>query len=248
MKENKALISIDFWDTLVDGRTGGEKRRQYRINALREIASNKKMSLSDEQIGETFKATTVKFKEVWFGEQRTMNLDEVIRFTADHLDLAPTEKEILWLAKEYDDSLWEGPPAVVPGASEVVSRLAERYRLAVISDTMFSSGKILRKHLENNGLLHYFSSFLFSNEAGYSKPDRRAYLSVLEECGCSPEASWHIGDRLKTDIRGAKEVGMKAILFTQIEDRTDQVGNVNTEPDAVCRNWEEVADLLLDPT
>lgn len=246
MSEPQSLISIDFWDTLVDGRTGGSKRRNYRIHALREVAANAGETLSDEEIEQTFQATSSRFHEVWFEEQRTMTLEELIYFTTDQLGFKPTQKETEWLAQKFDDSLWEGPPAIIPSAKEIIPQLAEIYQLAIISDTMFSSGKILRQYLENNKLLHYFNSFVFSDEVGYSKPNPKAYHKVLKETGSIAGQSYHIGDRLNTDIAGAKRVGMQAILFTGISMKSNKPAHEKEAgPDYRCESWGEVGRLLL---
>lgn len=243
MPKPQSLISIDFWDTLVDGRTGGTERRNYRIQALREIAANAGKTLSDEEIEQTFQATSSHFHEVWFEEQRTMSLEELIYFTTDQLGFKPTQQETEWLAQKFDDSLWEGPPAIIPSAKEIIPQLTENYQLAIISDTMFSSGKILRQHLENNKLLHYFNSFVFSNEVGYSKPNPKAYRKVLKETGSTARQSYHIGDRLNTDIIGANRVGMNSILFTGISEK-GMDSNKTVQPTYRCSSWQEILQLL----
>lgn len=246
MSEPQSLISIDFWDTLVDGRTGGSKRRNYRIQALREIADKAGKTLSDEEIKQTLQATSSRFHEIWFGEQRTMTLKELIYFTTNKLGFKPTLKETEWLAQKFDDSLWEGPPVIIPSTKDIIPQLTENYQLAIISDTMFSSGKILRQYLENNKLLRYFNSFVFSDEVGYSKPNPKAYRKVLKETGSTAGQSYHIGDRLNTDIIGANRVGMNSILFTGISMKSNKPSHEKeARPDYRCESWGEVGSLLL---
>lgn len=246
MADTKTLISIDFWNTLVKGASGGESRREARLRALRGVASNYMKNLSGREVEEASRQTSDEFHRVWFNQQRTPSTGELVRNVVDRLGIPATEQEIGDLAKLYEDSFWEAPPELVEGVEELLPELAARYRLALISDTMYSPGRVLRKFLENRNMARYFNGYVFSDETGFSKPHPEAYTMVLEETGCHPERSWHIGDLMKTDIKGAKAVGMKAILFTGVTGREGIDEPADAEPDHICGSWMEIGELLLD--
>ncbi|MGF1670684.1 MAG: HAD family hydrolase, partial [Balneolaceae bacterium] len=75
---------------------------------------------------------------------------------------------------------------------------------------------------------------------------KRAFRYVLNECSCISDKSVHIGDRLNTDIKGAKSVGMKADLFTGAADRSNELNGEYPDPDYIFRNWAEVGGFYLD--
>lgn len=236
------MISIDFWNTIVEAESRGEMRRKVRIEAVREIASNYNDDITLEEFKKAKRFASDKFHNIWLNQHKTPTTYELVGYVLDHLNITATEKEQQYLTKQFEESLWEGPPKLSAGVKEIIPQLAQQYSLAIISDTMYSPGHILRKFLEEKELSSYFQSFIFSDETGYSKPDPRAYHQALNATGSTIEKSWHIGDRMDTDITGAKDVGMQAVLFTNFV-QYDK-GQQDPQPDHICRNWEEVANLL----
>lgn len=244
MTKTDALLSIDFWDTLVIAHTGGKKRKQVREQALHKVASEYVENLSESEIASADRKASEEFYRIWFNEQRTPASREMIKLILQQLGIPATSKDLEYLVEVYEESFWEGPPELLPDAKESITELSGAYKLALISDTMYSPGRVLRKYLEQHELLDLFDSFLFSDEAGYSKPQTKAFRQMLDATGCRAEASYHIGDRLNTDIKGAREAGMKSILFTGVSEKgSEEAGDV--QPDHRCGSWKEVKSLLL---
>lgn len=240
------MVSIDFWDTLVDAAVGGKERRNIRFNALQEVSKEYVTEMPTSQIESAAKEASEEFNRVWFNQQRTPKTEELVNTILNTLGIPATKKEMKYLIDVFEESLFEGQPAILDGAGETISALSDSYRLTLISDTMYSPGRVIRKFLDDHALLHHFDSFLFSDEAGYSKPNPKAFQKMLDDTGCNAESSYHIGDRLNTDIAGAKKVGMRAILFTGISmKRNGSDPAANAEPDHECKSWHEVQELLL---
>jgi putative hydrolase of the HAD superfamily len=244
MHEPKGVISIDFWNTIVDTSSGGKNRRKARLAALREIAEKHLEELSIERIEEAKQKTAEHFDRIWLNDHRTPTTNELASHILEYLGIPASKKEKQYLTTKFEDSMWDGPPELTDGVKEILPDLANRYPLAIISDTMYSPGRIIRKYLEERGLLDYFQCFVFSDETGYSKPNPKAYQKVLDETGSKARHSWHIGDLLETDITGAKKVGMQSILFTCVSDHSKKNGNP-IEPDFVCSSWQDVAEIVL---
>lgn len=236
------MISIDFWNTIVEAESHGEIRRKVRIEAVREIASNYNEEITLKEFKEAKRFASERFHNIWLNQHQTPTTHELVGYVLDHLNIKATEKEQQYLTKKFEESLWEGPPKLSSGVNEIIPQLARQHSLAIISDTMYSPGHVLRKFLEEKELSSYFKSFIFSDEAGYSKPDPRVYHQALDATDSTIEKSWHIGDRMDTDITGAKEIGMQAVLFTNFVQYDE--GQYNHQPDHICKNWEEVANLL----
>jgi len=243
---NKKLISIDFWDTLVQANSGSEKRNKIRADAILKVAEEHGLTLTEEKLKNVYEKLSKQFHDIWFNEHRTLPPETILRTYTGELGFEVKGPELDYLLTEYERSFIESPPKLAKNVSDVIPELSTKYHLAIISDTMVTPGKTLCKFLDNAGLLKYFSSFLFSDEAGYSKPDRRAFQKVLAECACEPGLSSHIGDRLNTDIAGAKSVGMKAALFTGIADRSGELNGRYPSPDYIFPTWIKAAEVLLN--
>lgn len=60
-------------------------------------------------------------------------------------------------------------------------------------------------------LREFFSSITISTQVGVAKPDPKIFTVALSKHNCLPDQGWHIGDSLKEDYQGAKEVGLRGI-------------------------------------
>jgi len=236
------MISIDFWNTLVEAETGGEVRRNVRIAAVREVAGKYNDDITTEEYDKAKRTASEKFHDIWLNDHRTPQTIVLVKSILDYLSIPANEKEQSYLVDAFEESLWEGPPQLAEDARQIIPKLAQRHPLTLISDTMYSPGRVLRTYLEQLGLRQYFQGFVFSNEIGVSKPDPKAYQEALKATNSTFEKSWHIGDRIDTDITGAKQVGMGAILFTQFARHDD--ANHDPAPDHICDSWEQVWKII----
>jgi putative hydrolase of the HAD superfamily len=109
---------------------------------------------------------------------------------------------------------------LVDGVTDAVAALSERgIRLGIICDVGFTPSPALLGHLERHGLLKFFDHWSFSDEVGVYKPDRRIFVHALDGLGRpDPVRCVHIGDRRRTDVVGARAVGMRAVRITSAYD------------------------------
>lgn len=245
MMDKTAMVSIDFWDTLVDGNVGGDERREARHKAIYKVSNNYGKTIKPEQIEAASRKASEEFTNIWFSQQRTPKTAELVTKMLNNLAIPAGKMEYDYLIQQFEESLMVGPPALLDGVEEAIHSLSEKYELTIISDTMYSPGRVLRNYLKEHGLLKHFNGFLFSDEAGFSKPNPKAFQKMLRETKCSPANSYHIGDRLNTDIAGAKAVGMNAVLFTGVSLKSNGV-ETEIEPDHHCDTWKDIQSLLLE--
>lgn len=242
MKKNNAVISIDFWNTLVKAQTNGEKRHQVRMEALSRVARFHNISLKENDIREAHQNASRLFDDIWYGQQRTLTTRELIERILSSLKINPSTGEMDELVITFQESLHAGPPELAEHVADVLPDLASRYKIALISDTMYSPGRVLRDYLKTRDLYGYFDTFVFSDEVGYSKPNVKAFQKVLNATKSFPEYSYHIGDIQDTDIKGAKTAGMKAILYVGISD----IYKKSNDADFVMDDWNDIRTLLLN--
>lgn len=235
------MVSVDFWNTLVKAETNGDIREEARIKAIREVARRYGREPDDDAIREARKIVTRAFDEEWIGRQRTLTTAELVRGMLNALAVPASAAERDELAEVYRESFFPGAPDLADGVEEALESIRRYYTLTIISDTKFSPGSVLKRYLDMKGLLRYFDAFAFSDELDVSKPHPKAYKSVLTATNGKPEKSWHIGDMQRTDVMGAKAVGMKAILYTGVSDDDEN----RTTADYICNTWDAISDILV---
>ena len=142
--------------------------------------------------------------------------------------------------ERFERLVLEVPPEPMPGAVYTMPLLADRFRLAVICDTGYSPGSVLRQLLDRHDLLGHFEYTYFSNEHGVSKPDVRAFLHVLEELDVRPSEAAHVGDIQRTDIAGAQAAGMSAVHFVGANNKDV----AHSTADVIVSHFEELPRAL----
>ena len=95
--------------------------------------------------------------------------------------------------------------ALNPGAREVVDRLAERFRLGMITNGYSDSQ---RGRLAAAGWGDRFDPLLISEEAGVAKPDARIFELALEQLELDAEDVLYVGDSLSHDRAGCLAAGI----------------------------------------
>ena len=145
-----------------------------------------------------------------------MPATERVSAILNHLDFAVSEPMLATIVARFEEGILEHPPVLIDGAREALRRLAERYRLGIISDVGFSPGRVLKRVLADNDLLDAFDSLVFSDEAGRAKPHIEVFQSTGRSLSAEPGEMVHVGDLERTDIIGAKRAGYRAIRFVGV--------------------------------
>lgn len=88
---------------------------------------------------------------------------------------------------------------LLDGATALLESLRPHYRLAIVTN---GGGDIQRRRIAHLQLESYFDVVVASTDIDAGKPDPRIFHHALDQLGVAPEAAWHIGDGLRTDIAG----------------------------------------------
>jgi len=97
----------------------------------------------------------------------------------------------------------------------------------------------LEEALKLHGIHGYFDFYVVSSLVGMEKPDSAIFELAIERAGVPKEEILYVGDNVDDDIRGARAVGLPAILI----DRHDRW------PEADCvriRRLSELAEVAGD--
>lgn len=234
-------LTIDFWNTMVVARTGGAARDTQRRTHLRRTLQALRPACTSDAIDAAYEEAIDRFQTTWTQDHRTPATEQLVTLIWDALAVAPDDELHAETVALFENGLLHGPPDFAEGLADALAWAAGRYRLAIISDTMFSPGRVIRELLDARGVLDHFEAFVFSDETGFAKPDRRAFTQAAEALGVPSDALAHIGDLHRTDIAGARSAGARAILFTGV--RTDNA-TMDTTPDAMLPHWAALPDVL----
>ena len=234
------VITIDFWNTLFDSSNGTGRNNARQIALLNAIDKHGITVMGDE-FSEAVQASWATFNDIWKEEQRTPSPREMLIFIWDFLKLPKDNESIEEVLIAFEQSILTSPPKIIEGVKNALEVLSQKYKLAIVSDTGFSPGSAMRTLMKKNEIFDYFSAFSFSNETGVSKPSPKAFFKVLDELQCLPQEALHIGDIERTDIAGAKDIGMKAILYTGDSTAFLNQGNPETSrADASANSWKQI--------
>jgi FMN phosphatase YigB (HAD superfamily) len=101
----------------------------------------------------------------------------------------------------------------VPGAAELLGRLAEARPLGLLSNT---SAEHARLFIERVPEFRHLRARVYSFELGCMKPDPRLYREAARRLGVAPGELAYVDD-IEAYARGAAGVGMAGLWFTGIE-------------------------------
>lgn len=242
-------ITFDFWDTLVAD-DSDEKRRaalglptkpQARLQLLVDDITQHHPSIIPEQISEAFKYANQQFNHAWKKEHHTPSVALRLQNVYDFLRI-PLTPGFAEVVRKVEDMEVMIPPNFVPGVNETLAELSKRYTLAIISDTIHTTGKGLRTLMEHQSIRQYFSVFVFSDEVGASKPSPVVFERASKELGVPLAQMVHVGDRESNDVEGPLSMGMKAVLFTEVIDRDSK----NTKASAICHQFVTLPNVIKE--
>jgi HAD superfamily hydrolase (TIGR01662 family) len=108
----------------------------------------------------------------------------------------------------------------MPGARDALEQLHRAgLPMAVVSNTSFGE-PVIRHELGKHGLTEHLQFVMVSSAYAVRKPNVLLYEVAATRLGCSAQDIWFVGDRLDTDIAGARAAGMRAVWFNP-EDSPD---------------------------
>lgn len=125
-------------------------------------------------------------------------------------------------------------------ALEVIERLrALNLKVSIVSNASAASIEVLRRLDLRDRVT---SDIWLSCQSGFLKPDPRAFTTVANQWGMPPVDVLIVGDKIATDMLGARLCGMKAILLN--DELSAPVPNTRTTIQSLARNLRDVAHMI----
>lgn len=139
---------------------------------------------------------------------------------------------------------WRHPRgSLYPDVLPALARIAPGRRIAVLAN---QDGSVIDA-LRRDGVADYVDVWGISALVGYEKPSAKLFTWTLDRLGTDAPHTVHVGNRLDTDVRPAKALGMPAVWLLRGEALDDPTPAQRSEPDATIRTLAELPDLLGDP-
>lgn len=126
--------------------------------------------------------------------------------------------------------------ALFPGAHEAIDALkAHGVKLALVTN---GAAETQRAKIERFMLASRFDHIQIEGEAGFGKPEERAYLHAMECLGVGPRDTWMIGDNLEWEVVTPQRLGIYAIWMDAHGDGLPSDSPV--KPDRIIRSLSEL--------
>ncbi len=134
-------------------------------------------------------------------DQATLRVERFRRLAAElGLNGLPLGK----ISSFYLESL-SGQAQLLPGALELVQKLAGSFPLALITNGIAS---VQRRRFAASTILPHFQSVVISEEVGMAKPDPRIFAPALQAISVSANEVLYAGDSVTSDMAAARNAGM----------------------------------------
>jgi len=209
-------VTVDFWGTLVvEGPRADDRYRERRLTDFESILRAAGFRIAARQLARGYEQSRRELTWVW-SENRDV---PVLRHVASVLEGAEPglSARVMGATLEALVEAYAGPALLVPPKPDMGARaglealVARGLRLAVVSNTMRTPGRTLRRILEGHGLLAPFQHLTFSDEVGVRKPAPEIFRLTLEVLGIPAAAAVHVGDDAVLDVQGAREAGLRTV-------------------------------------
>ncbi|MBS7625527.1 HAD family hydrolase [Candidatus Bathyarchaeota archaeon] len=117
--------------------------------------------------------------------------------------------------------------------------LEGRYRLGAVTNT--SSTEVTRRILRRLRMDRFFEVTVTSADFGVRKPYPGIFHYALREMSLKPEDALFVGDSIKHDVAGSKQVGMKCYVISRggVEGQPSE-----PKPNKILKNLEDILNLL----
>ena len=213
------FVTFDLWETLIfDEPDRDEARGRERYQRLQHELADHGISLAMHEMRRGYEESASRLQEVWERNEEVSISDQIrliVELAAGRSitispDLMPA------LEKAYVDPILATPPKLNAEAPKVLDELRRRgYKIGLISNTGRSPGEALRQLFQTYGVMKFFDATVFSNELRRRKPDRMVFEYAAHLLGTETTSVVHVGDNPDADYWGARNAGMRAILFEQ---------------------------------
>src|SRR5436309_9875620 len=240
MRSGLQAVTFDYWNTLVYEDRGHLRGR--RLQAWAGILEEAGFPVERERLDAVFDASWEKYLEAWTANQqyRAVQAAEDI-LEALGFDVPGDVRDALMDA--FGRAGDKAELHLTDGVERCLRVLKTAgLRLGIVCDVGMTPSSTLKAHLERHGVLVLFDAWAFSDEVGVYKPAPEIFEHALAGVGgVAPERAAHVGDLRRTDVAGARAMGMTSVRYVGVFDDETQP---EPEADHVVGHHDELPKAL----
>jgi putative hydrolase of the HAD superfamily len=239
MKGLPHAVTFDCWNTLLREEDWGEAHRR-RADALFHAARETGARIEPEQAAAAFDRAWQRHVDLWI-EGVASGARDVAGWAMHELGALTHGATFELLVAHFEHASHSSRVVPVEGAVETVGRLWRAgVPCALVCDTGLTPGRVVREHLARLGMIAALRAQLFSDEVGVPKPNQRIFRAALGALGVGAAGAVHVGDLRRTDVAGARGVGMRSVRLAAAFDDASAL----PEADHVAASHAELREIL----
>ena len=231
-------VTFDCWNTLLfeENWPAAHARRVAELHRVAAVAGH---SPTPDEATRAFDSAWLRHMVLWRDGQATGAV-EVACWALEILGIELHGVPFDALVRHWQQASHNHVEAM-DGSRRLLERLRSLgIRTALVCDTGLTPGRVVRSHLDRNGLLEFLEVQIFSDEVGVPKPHPGMFHAALEPLRVAPARSVHVGDLRRTDVAGGRGVGMGTV---RLRARFDDLEAL-PEADAVADTHDHLGRLL----
>ena len=235
-----AGVTFDYWNTLI--RVPPESEWTARLDAWLSVLNDHGHTPSRAEVEDAFDHMRAAHDADWRANRQHGAVDAVDAFLAKFAFEVPPEAAEQLVATLMDVAA-DTEVEPTEGIAEALTALSDAgVRIGIVCDVGLTPSTVLRARLERLCLLEHFDHWSFSDDVGVYKPHPTIFEHALEGLGVDAAQAAHVGDLRRTDVAGARAMGMVTVRYSGAYDdpETD-----HPEADHVLSDHRELPALLL---
>lgn len=205
-------VTFDFWNTLMWEEPGSLRARRVEFwkGALAELGAPIDVTVL-ERVHDVAHAAYVCAWE----QSRQFRVDNAAALIMERLGRSVPSSAREVLSEGFSEAGRRAAVHPSQGVQDCLFALVQGgLRLGIVCDIGLTPSLVVRELLDRHSLLQLFDDTTFSDEVGHYKPARPIFEHALVRLGgVKPERAAHVGDRRRTDVAGARAMGMTAVRY-----------------------------------
>ena len=226
-------VLFDYGHTLVDLK----RPESHLLEAYHEINLRLERELEQEvpQAAELLVAVSEKVdgdigRSYRTGGEQEVDIADLYREALRRIGIVCPESTLEWVM-DQEQTAWFNGVLPSPHARPVLETLRNAgVTLAIVSNAAYSP-QSMRDQLHFLELFDFFDATVYSSELGVRKPNAAIYEEALRLVDVAPGRALFIGDRLREDVRGPRQVGIDALLTHEFRQEPTGQFKVEVLPD-----------------
>jgi FMN phosphatase YigB (HAD superfamily) len=210
-------VTYDFWNTLMWESPGA--MRSLRRTTIEMVIEDLGLELETEEIERELGVISDRHQAHWKRGEMYLPAHGVEHFgealaggslPSEHREKLGEAVLLLSARPELN---------VAEGVGETLRELKSAgIKLGIICDVGLTPSTVLRDSLDRAGLLELFDGWAFSDDVGHYKPSAAIFEHALGQLGVEPGDAAHVGDLRRTDVAGARAMGMTSVRYHGVAD------------------------------